>query len=241
VEENKMMDIAKGLGRLTLPKPVRRYLRVVFGRYVFGRAMQVFLSLPLDADYPPRLLSNLVFGWSNENWSAQPEYMASFLQHARSARGPILECGSGLSTVLLGAIADKAGNKVWSLEHDPVWADKARVSLQSFNIRSVELCVNNLRDYGPYLWYDPPKEHLPSNFALVVCDGPPAATRGGRYGLLPVMKSHLKPGCDILLDDAYRAEEQEIVARWAKELGTTYNISGLKKPFAALTVPLTAQ
>lgn len=235
------MNIARGSARLLLPKPVRRYFRLMLGRYVFERAMRTFLSLSLDADYPPKLLSNLVFGWSNESWSAQPEYMASFLRHARNVRGPILECGSGLSTVLLGAIADKTGNKVWSLEHNPVWAEKVRVSLQSFNVQSVELCVNDLRDYGLYSWYDPPKERLPSNFALVVCDGPPAATPGGRYGLLPVMKPHLKPGCDILLDDVYRAKEQEIAARWAKELGTTYNISGLKKPFATLAVPLTAQ
>ncbi len=73
---------------------------------------------------------------------------------------------------------------------------------------------------------------------MVVCDGPPGGSKtpGGRYGLLPVMKPHLKPGCIVLLDDTGRAAEKKIIARWAEEMGTSYRIEGVKKPFGIVSV-----
>jgi hypothetical protein len=44
-----------------------------------------------------------------------------------------------------------------------------------------------------------------------VCDGPKGTTRGGRYGLAPVMKDRLAPGCIVLLDDTSREAERAII------------------------------
>ncbi len=189
-----------------------------------------------DTDFPQHILSDLVYGWAN-SWSVKPEYIAAFLRGAREADGPILECGSGLSTVLLGLVAQRTGNQVWSLEHDHEWAKRTRDALRRFRITSVELCVTELRDYGSFTWYDSPAARMPTDFALVVCDGPPGRTPGGRYGLLPILGPHLKPGCTILLDDAARPMEREALARWAHELGVDFTICGADKPFATLVVP----
>ena len=53
--------------------------------------------------------------------------------------------------------------------------------------------------------------------------------------MLPIMKPHLKPDCTVLLDDAGRAAEK-IIARWAEELGTSYRIKGVEKPFGIVSV-----
>ena len=74
-----------------------------------------------------------------------------------------------------------------------------------------------LRDYGAFSWYDPPLQELPDNFRLVVCDGPPGMTKGGRYGLLPVFGSRLPQGTVIVLDDADRPSEVELLNRWKDE------------------------
>lgn len=71
-----------------------------------------------------------------------------------------------------------------------------------------------LKDYGDFCWYDAPLESMPDSFSLVICDGPPGATKGGRYGLVPFMRDRLRSGCVILLDDAEREEERTIAARW---------------------------
>ena len=113
----------------------------------------------------------------------------------------------------------------------------ALISIDKYGIKSVRLCVNELRDYNRFCWYDPPLTQMPDNFSVVVCDGPPGETPGGRYGLLPVMQNTLASGCVILLDDAGRPQEREALDRWAQEAGTVYEIKGSKKPYAKMVMP----
>lgn len=74
------------------------------------------------------------------------------------------------------------------------------------------------RSYGEFDWYDITRIDLPISIAAVVCDGPPSMTRGGRYGLLPVLRSRLG-GAVILLDDADRPGEADVLDRWQTEFG----------------------
>jgi predicted O-methyltransferase YrrM len=219
----------------TAPEKVVRYLDRQQRRWKFARAMRRFLLALDEPDVSLDLLDELVANWNN-TWSAQEEYIQAFLRGARQAQGPILECGSGLSTLLLGAVAERTGQRVWSLEHEPVWLDKVERALARYGINSVTLCLSPLIDYGPYSWYEPPLNQMPGDFALIVCDGPPGTTRGGRYGALPVMKSRCRPGCTILLDDAIRPSEQVVLERWASEVGAPFAIEGETKPYGRVTL-----
>lgn len=184
-----------------------------------------------------RVLVDLIYGWGNESWSALDEYLAACVGHALNSSGPTLECGSGLSTVLMGVVAKKRDQIHWALEHNPEWATRVQRFLDRYNLDSkVKLCSNPLRDYGTFSWYDPPMESLPDTFGLVICDGPPSSTKGGRHGLVPVMKERLKPGCIILLDDAGRDEERTIAHRWKTELGASLELHGATKPYIRMTV-----
>lgn len=124
---------------------------------------------------------------------------------------------------------------MWSLESEPFWAEKVRTSLARYKIHSVEVCLAPLISYGAYMWYEPPENQLPVDFSLVICDGPPGSTPGGRYGLLPVMRSHFKPGCVILLDDAQRMSEQTVLDRWATEFHC-HEVIGINQHFAKVRV-----
>jgi predicted O-methyltransferase YrrM len=181
------------------------------------------------------VLADLIYGWGN-SWSAQEEYLVCCIQHALNSSGPILECGSGLSTILIGVIAQRRGYQHWALEHNPKWARRVQRYLNRYNVDSVKLCVKPLKDYGEYLWYDPPVESMPPSFEMVVCDGPPGKTKGGRYGLVPVIKEKLRPGCIILLDDASREQELAIAKKWGIELSTSYIVHGEIKPYIELRV-----
>ena len=77
---------------------------------------------------------------------------------------------------------------------------------------------------------------MPDDFSMVICDGPPGDTRGGRYGLLPIMKEKLSSKCIILLDDADRVSEQEVAARWSKELNIDFESLGSRKPYIKIRV-----
>jgi hypothetical protein len=220
-----------------IPKSIKNQLREAHRRYVFDKSIKEFARLRGDSLPGRKLLAGLIYGWGNEGYSAETEYLSSLTERALKTRGPILECGSGLSTVLLGLIAKRTGNAVWTLEHHPEWADRVRSVIKGLGLDSVQLCLAPLRDFQQFDWYDAPLEKMPNNFQLVVCDGPPGDTRGGRYGMLPLMREYLSSNCTILLDDAAREEEKAILEKWTQELGTRFEIEGSEKPYAVLVVP----
>ena len=213
-----------------IPTKVRSFLREQRRKYLFHRALKKFVKSP-----DPKWIPDLIYGWNNQKWSALDEYLEGCVTAAQRVNGDILECGSGLSTLLLGAIAQRNGHKVWTLEHMDEWADKVRGCLDRYRIRSVTLSCAPLKDYGEYQWYSPPLASMPARFALTVCDGPPGTTKGGRYGLMPVMGDRLA-GCIILLDDAGRPEEQEIARRWNSERRSEYSTLGVEKPYIRMQV-----
>lgn len=180
-------------------------------------------------------LSELIYGWGNEAWSAREEFLASCIKYALTATGPILECGSGLSTVLIAAIFKRQNQPHWVLEHKPEWAMRVQTYLGGYGLHT-QITTCALKDYGEFYWYDAPLTQFPKHFSMVVCDGPPSRTKGGRYGLVPVMRKHIASGCVILLDDAYRRDECEIAERWRKELGSTLHIEGIDKPYIVMKV-----
>jgi hypothetical protein len=231
------MSVLREVVKKVLPARARQAVAEWERELTFWRAMRRFLQNPgacADPDSP--LLAELVRGWGNEDWSGLSEFLAGCIARSMTARGPILECGSGLSTLLVGAIAKKRGQQHWALESAPEWAARVQKYLRRYKLDSVVLHAMPLKDYGDYCWYEPPLASMPDKFSFVVCDGPPGATKGGRYGLVPVMKERLGRDCVILLDDAARPDESAIARRWQAELGTSFNVLGRSKPYAELVV-----
>src|SRR5262245_64264353 len=113
--------------------------------------------------------------------SAGPEYLTTVISKAMITTGPILECGSGLSTLILGLIAERRRLQVWSLEEDHTYGRDVAMRVSRFQAVP-RLLYTPLAEYGDYEWYAVPG-HLPADFTLVVCDGPSPKCRGGRYGL----------------------------------------------------------
>lgn len=212
---------------------VRALAKKSYRAFVFRRAMRRFRKDVVAFTDPAHpVFADLVYGWGNPAWSAQAEYLAACIDHALTSDGPILECGSGLSTLLVGTAAQQRGRPYWCLENSPDWATRVRGTLGRYGIESVTISVAPLRDYGDFSWYDPPLSEMPNSFSLVLCDGPPGSTKGGRYGLVPVMGERLRHGCTILLDDAEREDEVSIAERWSAELAGEVEFVGSKKPFA---------
>lgn len=195
------------------------------------RRIQRLLNAVADAlpDPPPGLLRELTRAWGNKIFAADHGYLQEVVRHAAATPGPILECGCGLTTLLLGVIADRGGRQVWCLEHFPKWHLRVSRMLEPCRINSVHLLLAPLRDFGSYSWYDIPRAGLPGRYSLVVCDGPPGRTPGGRYGLFPQMKDCLDPDTVILLDDAAREGDREVLERWVAEFGVHFSLQKTSK------------
>lgn len=230
------MKTPLALAKALVPMGLRHLIRRRHQTFVLRRVLRQLRKSPERASTNRGLLRELVFGWGNPEWSAREEYLAACIDGALEARGPILECGSGLTTLVMGSIAAGRGGTHWALEHSPEWAAKLRVWLTALGLDSTYLLESPLKSYGAYDWYDPPLDELPEEFGFVVCDGPPADTRGGRFGLMPVLQDRLSLGCVVLLDDAERTEEQEIAQRWVGEGGGTIETLGTAKPFMRIVL-----
>jgi Methyltransferase domain len=220
----------------SVPNPIRSIIQGGQRDEVFQRAMVQYLKNPGACAQPGNpVLQDLIYGWGNEAWSAMDEYLAGCIEYALSTRGPILECGTGLSTLLLGAVAKRQCQSHWALEHKSKWALKVQSYLNRYKLASV-IHLKPLKNYGDFCWYDVPMNRMPDSFFLVVCDGPPSRTKGGRFGLIPIMRERLKSGCVILLDDAEREAELDIAKRWEAELDSSFNIQGKLKPYINMAV-----
>lgn len=200
----------------------------------FDAALRRYLADPLAALQPGNdLLDELILAWNNP-WSGQREFLSACLEEVAQAQGPILECGSGLSTVLAGALAQQRGVALWSLEHHPGFAQKTIAPIRSHRIKGTTLLLLQLQAHADFDWYRVPPRTLPEGFRLVICDGPPGTTRGGRFGLLPCMGERLAPGCVILLDDGDRPMEQAIARAWQARLGGSCELRGIQKAYFRL-------
>ena len=217
-----------------VPGPLKRAAKEAIQDRRLRNAVMRVAALPLGAVPPRELLTDLIVGWGNEGFAAQTDYLEEVSRQAASTNGPVLECGSGLTTLMLGLLAGRRGVKTWSLEHIGDWQTKVTNLLSRFQIPNVQVCSAPLHSYGEFAWYHPPLAEMQRRFQLVICDGPPGATEGGRYGLLPVMGDRLPAGVVILLDDATRPGELEAMRRWRKEFGLIVS-SPEESKFAVIT------
>lgn len=187
------------------------------GRPYLAAAVRKIVSLPEGSMPTPEMLTALRRSWGNPGFSPSLDLLTETARLALAANGPILECGSGLTTLLLGLLTKRRGLEVWSLEHHPKWHARIRTVLRRHRLHHVKLHLAPLTDYGAYEWYAAPVAQMPQAFHLVICDGPPSATPGARYGLMPVMRDRLAGDCIILLDDSHRRREQKVLEAWTRE------------------------
>ena len=148
--------------------------------------------------------------WSNSDSVAELPVLAEVAAQCRAADGPVLECGSGVTTFVAAAYARHG---CWSLENHDTYRRRVVDVLERAGLPS-QVSYAPLIEHGDFEWYQVP-DGLPDRFALVICDGPRAATRGGRAGLLPVMNRHLA-GATVVLDDSQREGEQAAMRMWAE-------------------------
>jgi hypothetical protein len=194
---------------------------------------------PLAAAESNQVLAALIYGWGNEGFSADYDYLRHMIRSAwHGEAGDVLECGSGLSTLALAAVAKHRGTHVVALEHIDTWAHRVRRALARAGLADhATVRLTPLISYGPFTWYaDPPHDRT---YVLAVCDGPPGTTHGGRYGLWPVMRGSLMSGATVLLDDLDRPAEQKILRQWTAESGGVSHVHGAARRFGELRLPAT--
>lgn len=142
----------------------------------------------------------------NSAFVAPQEVLSLCAAMGRKAEGPILETGSGLSTVVLAASTHEP---VYCLEHSDRWAAVTQDLVRQAGLDNVHVVRCELRDG----WYEVPKS-LPKEFALALNDGPPRG-KGSRMGLLE--RYGETPA--IICDDADDRNYGDLLHGWAASRG----------------------
>lgn len=160
-----------------------------------------------EGDVAPELFIRLYQGWGN-NWAATPELLQAAFHAALRAGGPILECGSGLSTLVLAIAGERAGNPVVSLESDPQWYGRVFAELQRVGLKA-DVRFSPIVQHEGFKWYAKPEIEP---VGMVLCDGP--AREFGREGLFKLLASEIK-GAAIVMDDVDDPRCAELLNGWA--------------------------
>lgn len=189
-----------------------RGLRWLRRRWLFGPVLRLWIGPRLSKGVATGFdLRLALFLWANPTFAADSGYLSTVLAAAREADGTVLECGSGLTTILLSYVVPE--QSLVSLEHLPHWAHGVNA-----HSRGEPAVVAPLKSFGAYDWYSNDGLQL-TNIALIVCDGPPRSTRGARYGAIPQTREFLAEDAILILDDVNRDDEKAVIDRWRAEDG----------------------
>lgn len=165
---------------------------------------------------PTETLDRLFAAWSNDA-AGDTDYLRVTIERAVAAEKPILECGSGLTTLLLAIYSNQP---VLTLESHEEWHRQVHAELDRLGEHPVRLVHAPLVQIDDFHWYDVRGIELPAEFGLVVCDGPPCSQLpGGRVGLLPVIGDRLPAGAVVFVDEHMQQAETAALDRWISDYG----------------------
>lgn len=166
-----------------------------FGAYlrrVGGLTMQHLIpkfrdgtEAPTDYDEAYQLCPNV--------WGADAGVLSLCVGVARKCRGPIIEAGSGLSSVLMAVTNPE--QEVHALEHSEYYASRTKQLAKECGADNLTVhCVPS-----DDLWYDLGAANIKhKKFALGFCDGPPRI-HGTRMRFL----DEIAPACSVVIVDDY--------------------------------------
>lgn len=138
------------------------------------------------------------------HWGAQEAGLAVSIGYARKAKGPIIEAGSGLTTILMAAATNQI---VYCLEHHALYSAQLQNMAAEAGVTNIGLCECPIKDG----WYDLDTMDLPKKFAFGLNDGPPRQL-GPRMGFFDMFGRV----CDVIVcDDADDPSYLEDITKYA--------------------------
>ena len=117
--------------------------------------------------------------YANNPWGVQEDVLMTCVKMARECGGPIIEAGSGLTTVLMAAA--NPDHLVYCLEHDAGFAQRTVKMAEEAGVTNIAIVHAPIKND----WYAIESEDfkdLPQEFGLCVVDGPPREL-GDRMGV----------------------------------------------------------
>jgi len=158
-------------------------------------------------------------------WAISPDFANVVISLIREHKPKmILEVGSGVSTLVTAYCLEEIGQgNVVSLDNDERFAKVSSANIVKHQLQAYATVI-----YAPlkevaiqsktWLWYETKELSNLEPIDMLIVDGPPHATQKlARYPALPILLPLLSDNAVVLLDDAFRSDEREIIRLWLKE------------------------
>jgi predicted O-methyltransferase YrrM len=136
----------------------------------------------------------------------------------------VLELGSGTSSVWIAYALEKFGGRLVSIDHEAEFAQKSRDLLAAHGlghvaeVRDTPLCTVTVKG-EEFRWYDVDGLADVDGVDLMLVDGPPGGVGPlARYPALHLLGRKLSANATVVLDDAIRPDEKNVLARWEAEV-----------------------
>ncbi|MBK7820161.1 MAG: class I SAM-dependent methyltransferase [Tessaracoccus sp.] len=158
-------------------------------------------------------------------WAMKPTGLVVLLSCVDSVKpGLVVELGAGTSTLWIArALKEQGSGRLISFEHQEQYAARYQRMLVAHGlddcaeVRYTPL-VNVDTPRGPRKWYDLDPGSIGGEIELLLVDGPPATTdEHARYPALPLLRRVLAAEAYVVVDDANRRAETEMIAFWQEE------------------------
>jgi predicted O-methyltransferase YrrM len=160
-------------------------------------------------------------------WAISPDFALILLTHIRKYQPQtIVELGSGVSTLVAGyTLEQQQKGRIISIDHAEQFSAVTQENVLQHGLQAyvhfIHAPLKTVEMNGErWEWYDLAALDAHTPIDLLVVDGPPQygnTQAMTRYLAVPVFYEQLVTGGFVLVDDANRQDEQQIVERWLKE------------------------
>ena len=159
-----------------------------------------------------------------DGFAANPDFLCLLHELIKKNKPKIIiEAGAGVSTLICGYSLKQFSpdGKVFSLDHDDKFSTIIVDAIEDHNLNNYAQVISAplvQHSNKNFQWYDINKISNVQDIDMLIIDGPPAnSSKNARYPAIPLMIEKLKKGSIIILDDANRKYEKQILNLWKKE------------------------
>ena len=181
------------------------------------------------------LVDNNLYG--SPGFALPPAALEECWAMARQAHGDILECGSGLSTLVMGLALKGSARRLYSLENNLEWVDRVQTWLERYGVENVRLIYAPLQP-GPHgVWYGAEASDLPDRFDGLLVDGPKRDDGVNRLAVFDVLGDAIRGARTWIVDDVedLTPEARGFAGRTVSMIEAT--AAGMKHQTAIATLP----
>lgn len=193
-------------------------------QYRLDRAIRRALE-PAPGLVDERVINEVCAAWGSPESYGVDGHVRALLAEVPKAHGHVLQCGAGLTTLLLAIALAHRGVHLWTLESNPQSADSVRSWLAQYQLHQAHVVTARAELGDGGVGYALDVGRIKGPLSLVVCEAS-AAHPGNAAWILPRIADRLDCRAVVMVRDVRKREEVDSVAAWCRANDASFFLRG---------------